>query len=228
MTRKASWPVLVGLCIVLLCAVALASLSTHPAQAAADTTAPAISNIRESADPINRQGCSGPNTVTIRADVTDASGLDFVRLSYGAPASSWTWVFMTLESGSTYAATVGPFAATGTLSYQVKAQDLAGNPAQSILDTVTVVDCAGAATRGDVDGDGLANSSDALIILSADVAIATPQFCPMNCGDVTGDGRVNSTDALVVLSYDAGMVVPFPVGTGACPSVVAQPAGCGS
>jgi hypothetical protein len=48
----------------------------------------------------------------------------------------------------------------------------------------------------------------------------------MNCGDVNGDGLVDSTDALIILSYDVGMSVPYPVGTGACPSTVTQPPGC--
>jgi hypothetical protein len=79
---------------------------------------------------------------------------------------------------------------------------------------------------GGVNGDGEVNSTDALIILSADVGIDTSAFCPMNCGDVNGDGYVNSTDALIILSYDVGISVPFPVGTGACPSSVTQPPGC--
>jgi hypothetical protein len=79
---------------------------------------------------------------------------------------------------------------------------------------------------GDVNGDSLVNSTDALIILSADVGMNTSTFCPMNCGDATGDGLVNSTDALVILSYDVGMSVPFPVGTGGCPSSVTPPPGC--
>ena len=79
---------------------------------------------------------------------------------------------------------------------------------------------------GGVDGDGAVNSTDALIILSADVGINTSQYCPMNCGDVNGDGAVNSTDALLILSYDVGMTVPFPVGVGACPASVTPPAGC--
>ena len=74
--------------------------------------------------------------------------------------------------------------------------------------------------------DGEADSTDALIILSADVGINTAQFCPMNCGDVNGDGAVNSTDALIILSFDVGISVPYPVGTGTCPVSVAQPAGC--
>jgi hypothetical protein len=79
---------------------------------------------------------------------------------------------------------------------------------------------------GGVNSDGVVNSTDALIILSADVGINTTAFCPMNCGDVNGDGFVNSTDALIILSYDVGISVPFPVGTGACPSSVTQPPGC--
>ena len=79
---------------------------------------------------------------------------------------------------------------------------------------------------GGVNGDGAVNSTDALIILSADVGINTSQYCPMNCGDVNGDGLVNSTDALIILSYDVGISVPYLVGSGACPSSLTQPPGC--
>jgi len=82
---------------------------------------------------------------------------------------------------------------------------------------------------GDVNGDGLANSTDFLIILSADVGISTPyvrQYCPMNCGDVNRDGLVNSTDALIVLTYDAGLPVKYPVGRLGCPLYVWQPPAC--
>ena len=106
-----------------------------------DTTPPNISNIRESADPINKQGCPSPTTVTIRADVTDASGLAWVRLYYQPPGGSWTYVTMSHESGSTYKATIGPFSQAGTLYYYVKARDNAGNEAQSSTRTVTVNDC---------------------------------------------------------------------------------------
>jgi hypothetical protein len=81
---------------------------------------------------------------------------------------------------------------------------------------------------GDVNGDGLVNSTDALIILSCDVGLDTSSFCPMNCGDVNGDGLVNSTDALIILSYDVGISVPFPVGEHGCPSSVTPCPGCSS
>ena len=79
---------------------------------------------------------------------------------------------------------------------------------------------------GDVNADGLANSTDALIVLSCDAGFNTAAFCPMNCGDTNADGYVNSTDALIILSYDAAMTVPFPVGQPGCPASVTPCAGC--
>jgi|GEM_PF-4901465 len=71
---------------------------------------------------------------------------------------------------------------------------------------------------GDVNGDGLCNSTDALIILTYDagVSISDPTILDLinnGCGDTNGDGLTNSTDALVLLTYDAGLPVPFPVCT---------------
>jgi hypothetical protein len=79
---------------------------------------------------------------------------------------------------------------------------------------------------GDVNGDEVVNSTDALIILSGDAGLDVLQFCPMNCGDVNADGFVNSTDALIVLSYDVGMTVPYPVGEPGCPATVTPCPGC--
>jgi hypothetical protein len=82
---------------------------------------------------------------------------------------------------------------------------------------------------GDVNGDGLVDSTDALITLSADVGVNTSGFCPMNYGDVNADGWVDSTDALIILSYDVGMSVPFPLGQPAVmPVLITQPPGCPS
>jgi hypothetical protein len=74
---------------------------------------------------------------------------------------------------------------------------------------------------GDVNDDGTAGSSDALIILSYDVGITIPQNLldkiNAGCGDVNSDGATGSSDALIILSYDAGLPVPFPVGSpGGC------------
>ena len=79
---------------------------------------------------------------------------------------------------------------------------------------------------GDVDESGDVNSTDALIILSADVGIDVSIFCPINCGDVNQDGLVNSTDALIILSYDVGIPISFDLGLPGCPSSITQPPGC--
>ncbi len=79
---------------------------------------------------------------------------------------------------------------------------------------------------GDVNDDGLVNSTDALIILSGDVGINITQFCPANCGDVNADEFVNSTDALIILSYDVGMSIPYALGSPGCPASVTPCPGC--
>ena len=79
---------------------------------------------------------------------------------------------------------------------------------------------------GVAGGHDLANSTDALIVLSADAGLNTSAFCPMNCGDTNADGLVNSTDALIILSHDAGLSVPFAVGQPGCPATVTAPPGC--
>ena len=81
--------------------------------------------------------------------------------------------------------------------------------------------------RGDFNGDGEVNSTDALIVLLCDAGFSTvAQYCPCNCGDANGDGLVNSTDALIILLYDAGISVPYQVGTGNCPVNVTPCSGC--
>jgi hypothetical protein len=121
---------------------------------------------------------------------------------------------------------IGPGTSDLDLEYSAMA---AATTFTNLLPLLTITDgqvTVSTGTLGDVNGDGLVDSTDALIVLSADAAMDTSAFCPMNCGDVNGDEAVNSTDALIILSYDAGMSVPFPVGTGACPSTVTPPPGC--
>jgi len=101
-------------------------------------------------------------------------------------------------------------------------------PTRTPTNTPTPTDTPEPTALGDVNGDGLVNSTDALIVLSADVGMDTSRFCPMNCGDVNRDGLVNSTDALIILCYDAGMPVPFPIGQPVCPCTITQPPGCSS
>jgi len=73
--------------------------------------------------------------------------------------------------------------------------------------------CLGVGIWGDVDGDGVVNSRDALIALSNAVGLPTPGFFIAR-GDVDGDGYTGSRDALGMLSASIGYPPAFGFRTG--------------
>jgi len=61
---------------------------------------------------------------------------------------------------------------------------------------------------GDLDRDKLANSRDALAILSNSVGLPVGAGFDLSLGDVDGDGLVDTRDALILLSYAVGLPIP--------------------
>ena len=103
---------------------------------------PAVNNIQISSNPINRDGCSAPTTVTIQAEITDPSGVSFARLHYIPPgSSSWTYIYMDNASGDTWAGTLGPFAQAGELTYMIRSRDGVYNIGNTARHCVAVDDC---------------------------------------------------------------------------------------
>jgi hypothetical protein len=146
-----------------------------------------------------------------------AAGADTAEVSEIAP-----------NDGTTYNVAVSGMTGWGTVIASIAAgvaHDAADNPNEASTSTDNTVTYE-PSILGDVNRDGLADPTDAAIILSCDVGLDTSAYCPMNCGDVNGDGLVNSTDALIILSYDVGMDVPFLVGEPGCPSSVTPCPGC--
>lgn len=95
-------------------------------------------------------------------------------------------------------------------------------PFEDLLPIARVVNgsfCGAVGTWGDVDGDGVSNSRDALLVLSSVVGIQD-SLANVAMGDVDGDGKVTSRDALIILSYAVGLDVSgFRIGqvaAGAC------------
>lgn len=75
---------------------------------------------------------------------------------------------------------------------------------------------------GDVNGDGLINSTDAAMILAFSVGNPIPpvalQRIQAGVGNVDGNNRTNARDALIILTYDVGLPVGIPFGTATvCP-----------
>jgi hypothetical protein len=72
--------------------------------------------------------------------------------------------------------------------------------------------CVAAGKFGDLDGNGLVNSFDALLIVTSAVGLPIAPNTTAN-GDVDGSGKVDTRDALVVLSFAVGLpTAPYPVG----------------
>lgn len=158
-----------------------------------------------------RNDGGGDLQVTATA-ITGADSLEFSILSGGAP--------FTLVSGETRDLVVAftPLAAGGKTAYlSFHSNDPGGNPFEVPLSGNGMGE---ANILGDVNGDNLASSLDALIIFSYDTGIAIPpefeERINAGTGDVNFDGLTNSTDALVILSYNVGVTVPFPVGDPIC------------
>ncbi len=112
------------------------------------------------------------------------------RGRYGAP----TQVYGAILPGATTVARLLPAAATVT-----------GTPTQvpptaTATATPTVV-------LGDVDGNGVVDSTDALWVLWLEALLAEPgDIANPDALDVNGDGIVNAIDALFILWIELGLV----------------------
>jgi Dockerin type I domain/WD40-like Beta Propeller Repeat len=74
--------------------------------------------------------------------------------------------------------------------------------------------CQATSMRGDVTGERVVNSRDALVVLTAAVGLPVTGF-NVAAGDADGDGQVTSRDALLILSYGIGLTTGYPdLGTG--------------
>ena len=96
----------------------------------------------------------------------------------------------------------------------------AANTFNDLLPILTTNDCSSTiddgGVLGDVNNDGLVNSTDALIVLSHDISLQIPAAfedrIDRGFGDIDEDVLTNSTDALIILSYDVGLdVSAFPI-----------------
>ena len=64
---------------------------------------------------------------------------------------------------------------------------------------------------GDVNGDGTVDSSDARLVLQAEVDLVQFTTVQKIAADVNGDGKINSTAARMILQYEVGLIGGFSV-----------------
>lgn len=118
---------------------------------------------------------------------------------------------------------MGSLGSTATLDMEFTAMAAAFTFA-NLLPFLTVNDCeiriCQPGLLGNVNGDSLVNSTDALIVLSYDIGIAIPPpfqaLISLGFGDVNFDTGTNSGDALIILTSETSIPIPFPVGDPIC------------
>ena len=152
----------------------------------------------------------------------DDAGYDWEPYGYGYNEDLYPEADAIIQNSGHIRVTVTP---EGVTIEYVRSY-LPGDGTNGVIADTRVVGPETTEVLGDVNNDGLANSTDALIVLKGDVGLDISSHCPMNCGDVNGDGFVNSTDALLILKYDVGLTIAFPVGGAGCPASITQPPGC--
>ena len=64
---------------------------------------------------------------------------------------------------------------------------------------------------GDINGDGVINAQDALLVLKAAVDKYTPTAQEKQAGDVNADGTLDASDALLILKKAVNKIQAFPV-----------------
>jgi hypothetical protein len=83
------------------------------------------------------------------------------------------------------------------------------------LHHVTVTPTSEDILLGDVNADGLVNSTDVLIGMAAEIGLEVSDFfqrrISAGIADVNQDGHTNSTDYLIMSAYDVGINIPMPI-----------------
>ena len=97
-----------------------------------DVTPPTISNVSLDPATIQQSGCGAPDTFTVRATVTDPSGVGNVIYELQGPGGQGGEWYLQPAGGDQYQATGGPLSGgTGAWSLGIQATDLAGNTGQA-------------------------------------------------------------------------------------------------
>ena len=170
---------------------------------AADTIAPSVYHT-----PVN-QGYAGNNLV-ISCTASDNVAISTVTLYYRAVgATEWKSLTMAKQSDKYSAAIFGSELTLNGIEYYIVADDGRNTINKGSAETpysVVVKDASAISRKGDVDGDGVVTTKDALMLMqciNGDLILSDDEF---RRADLNGDGILNSSEALRILQYINGKV----------------------
>ncbi|MBO7275733.1 MAG: dockerin type I repeat-containing protein, partial [Clostridia bacterium] len=158
--------------------------------------------------PVN-QGYAGNNLV-ISCTASDNVAISNVTLYYRAVgADQWKSLSM-LKQSDKYSATVfGSELSLDGIEYYIVASDGRNTIAKGSADTpytVVIKDASAISRAGDVDGDGVVTTKDALMLMqhiTGDLILTDDEF---KRADLSGNGNLESFEALRILQYINGNI----------------------
>ena len=152
-------------------------------------------------------GAAAPSQYQITAvnkTYYDANDSSCTNVDYDLTGDTLTFTVTTLKSAYTHLVQVqmGDGAAV-----TVKPDDQGTYTVAGVNDDVTILVIS--VLKGDVDGDGKVNSTDALQALYISTGRLTPDLYQLLAGDVDANGAVNSSDSLNILYFSTGRITQF-------------------
>lgn len=83
------------------------------------------------------------------------------------------------------------------------------NPGGTLTVNLAFKPTGGTCVMGDVNGDGLADTTDAKLIMQYDLGLVAATALDLTVADVNGDGLVDTTDAKLIMQLDLGLITGF-------------------
>ena len=153
------------------------------------------------------EGAAAPSQYRITAvnkTYYDANDSSCTSVDYDLTGDTLTFTVETLKSAYTHLVQVR----TGDgEAVTVKPDEKGTYTVTGVSDNVTII--VTSVLKGDVDGDGKVNSTDALQALYISTGRLTPDLYQLLAGDVDANGAVNSSDSLNILYFSTGRITQF-------------------
>ena len=150
------------------------------------------------------------NNLVISCTASDNVAISTVTLYYrSVGATEWKSLGMAKQSDKYSATIFGSELTLDGIEYYIIATDGRNTINKGSAETpytVIVKDASAISRKGDVDGDGVVTTKDALMLmqcLNGDLILSDDEF---RRADLNGDGVLNSSEALCILQYINGKV----------------------
>lgn len=150
------------------------------------------------------------NNLVISCTASDNVAISTVKLYYRTVgATEWKTLTMSKQSDKYSATIFGSELTLDGIEYYIVATDGRNTINKGSAEapyTVVIKDASAISRKGDVDGDGVVTTKDALMLMqciNGDLILTDDQF---KRADLNGDGVLNSSEALRILQYINGKV----------------------